>query len=194
MSQPSPYTPSHLFLGDEALNPNFPGSQLDVEFNNIATTLAEILANLAVIQRDDGALANGSVDTPQLSAALQASFAIGNITTPNASDLAWIAPVRVATTGANITLTGLQAIDSITVAAGDRVLVKDQTNQTQNGVYIAGPAAWARAPDASMNSQMVQGRSVLVAQGAVNAFTRWTLSTNNPIAIGTSNITWRFEP
>lgn len=192
MAQPQSYTPSHSFVADEATNPNFPGAPLDVEFANIKTTLQQILANLAVIQRDDGALANGAVGIDQLDATLKSAFA-GSLVVPNASDLAWIAPVRVATT-ANITLVGLQAIDGVTVAGGDRVLVKNQSDPTQNGIYIVSTGAWTRAPDANTNSQLVQGRSVLVAQGAANLFTRWTLSTANPIAIGLSAITWRFMP
>jgi hypothetical protein len=71
VSQPPPYTPSHAFLADAATLGNFPGQALDVEFNNIAAVTGDIEANLALIQRDDGALANGSVTYDQLSPALQ---------------------------------------------------------------------------------------------------------------------------
>jgi hypothetical protein len=58
--------------------------------------------------------------------------------------------VTVATTG-NITLSGAQTIDGVTLVAGDRVLVKDQSaaNQAQNGIYVAASASWSRAGDAN---------------------------------------------
>lgn len=71
MSQPAPYTPTHAFLSDEAQASWFPGQQLDVEFNNVKTSVGQIETNLALIQRDDGALANGSVTFNSLSTTLQ---------------------------------------------------------------------------------------------------------------------------
>jgi hypothetical protein len=71
MSQPAPYSPSHSFLGDEAYASWFPGSELDVELNNVKTTTDQVRANLKLIQRDDGALANGSVTFNSLSPTLQ---------------------------------------------------------------------------------------------------------------------------
>lgn len=71
MAQPPPYKPVHSFVGDSATVPNFPGQALDVEFNNIAAVTGDIEANLKLIQRDDGAIANASVDFDQLSPALQ---------------------------------------------------------------------------------------------------------------------------
>lgn len=61
MVQPTAYSPVHEFLADEAISPAFPGSELDIEFNALNTTIDEILTNLALIQRDDGALANNVV-------------------------------------------------------------------------------------------------------------------------------------
>ncbi|MEY9506913.1 hypothetical protein ABIE87_006471 [Bradyrhizobium diazoefficiens] len=71
MSQPPPYTPAHSFVSDSSTLANFPGQALDVEFNDIKTTTDAIRANLALIQRDDGALANNSITYDQLSVALQ---------------------------------------------------------------------------------------------------------------------------
>ena len=55
-------------------------------------------------------------------------------------------PCRVATT-ANITLAGLQTLDTVTVVADDRVLVKDQTDASENGIYLASADAWQRTAD-----------------------------------------------
>ena len=67
--------------------------------------------------------------------------------------------VRVATT-ANISLSGTQTIDGIAVGAGDRVLVKDQSTASQNGIYVVNASTWTRALDANTSSKIA---SALVA-------------------------------
>jgi hypothetical protein len=71
VSQPKPYTPAHAFVSDSATLANFPGQALDVEFAAIENVIGDIEGNLALLQRDDGALANGSVTYDSLSASLQ---------------------------------------------------------------------------------------------------------------------------
>ena len=73
MSQAKSYSPSHSFVADSATLANFPGQSLDIEFNNVKTTTDALGANLALIQRDDGQLANGAVTYDSLSTALQAN-------------------------------------------------------------------------------------------------------------------------
>jgi hypothetical protein len=99
------------------------------------------------------------------------------------------APCLVATTGANITLSGVQAIDGVTVGNNsERVLVKDQTVQNQNGIYIAGTGHWVLAADWTSNNNVVYGTMVLVAGGAVNAGLLFVqICTDNPVVIGTSS-------
>jgi phage-related tail fiber protein len=107
--------------------------------------------------------------------------------------LAWKAPVRAATT-ANIVLSGEQIIDGIAVAGGDRVLVKDQGAAAGNGIYIASPGNWERAPDADGARDLVTGTSVLVNSGAVNALSLFTLTTTGAIAVGTTAQSWAAQP
>ncbi len=101
--------------------------------------------------------------------------------------LGWTAPCRAATT-ANITIaTALNAadvLDGVTLAAGDRVLVKDQTTGSQNGIYVVS-AAPARAGDYSTSGAIV-GSVVLVSEGTTNADTAWQCTTNAPITVGTT--------
>ena len=68
--------------------------------------------------------------------------------------ISWKQPVVAATT-ANITLSGVQTIDTVSVVAGDRVLVKDQTAQADNGIYVAAVGAWSRSPDADTYDEMI---------------------------------------
>lgn len=79
MSQPAPYTPVTSFVTYQAQQSWFPGPNIDVELNNLKTTTDQIRANLALIQRDDGKLANCSVDTAQLSDSLK--LRLGDTTT-----------------------------------------------------------------------------------------------------------------
>jgi hypothetical protein len=110
-------------------------------------------------------------------------------TNPN-PDLAWKAPVRAATTGSNITLSGLQTVDGVALAAGDRVLVKDQTDQTTNGLYNVETGPWTRTIDAQNNSQWARGVQVAVTDGTANSGTNWECTATSPITLGTTLITW----
>jgi hypothetical protein len=107
------------------------------------------------------------------------------------SEFAIKAPVRVATT-ANISLAGFQTIDGVTLADGDpnlRVLVKDQTDQTQNGVYDVSSGNWTRSKDFDGNSDFVHGTRVSVTYGDVGQG-QWIVATADPIVIGTSLISF----
>jgi phage-related tail fiber protein len=104
--------------------------------------------------------------------------------------LAIKAPCLVATTGASINLTGVQTIDGVMVGNNsERVLVKDQTNQTQNGIYIAQTGNWLLAADFTSNNNVALGTMVLIASGAVNGMHLYVQTcTDNPITVGTSLI------
>jgi len=71
--------------------------------------------------------------------------------------------VRLATSG-NVTLSGLQTIDGVVGAAGDRILVRAQTTSSQNGIYLMASGAWTRATDANTWSSFV-GMIITVAEG-----------------------------
>ncbi|UZE02161.1 phage tail-collar fiber domain-containing protein [Pseudomonas mediterranea] len=98
--------------------------------------------------------------------------------------------VRAATT-ANIALTGLQTIDGVSLLAGDRVLVKNQTASKDNGIYIVGVAAWQRAPDADSSAEVTSALLLSVEQGATLADTRWQLITDGTIILGTTPLTFQ---
>jgi len=96
-------------------------------------------------------------------------------------------PVRVATT-ANITLSAPQTIDGVALVAGDRVLVKDQTTASANGIYVVAAAAWARSTDADASAEVIAGLTVFVTEGTVNVDRQMSLTTNNPITLGTTSL------
>jgi hypothetical protein len=97
--------------------------------------------------------------------------------------------VKVATT-ANITLSGVQTIDGVSVTTGNRVLVKDQTTALQNGIYVVAVGSWTRASDADTSAKVTPGLFTFVEEGTANADTGWVLSTNAAITLGTTALTF----
>lgn len=95
--------------------------------------------------------------------------------------------VRVATT-ANITLSGTQTIDGVSLIAGDRVLVKDQSSASANGIYVVAAGAWSRSADADSAAELL-GASVISTEGSTNADKVW-LSTADSIVVGTTALPW----
>lgn len=95
-------------------------------------------------------------------------------------------PVKAATT-ANITLSAEQTIDGISCVDGDRVLVKDQTDGSENGIYAVDSSTWNREPDWDGTHDVVKGTYVYVSQGSTNN-NFWQVSTADPITIGTTSV------
>lgn len=117
---------------------------------------------------------------------------IGGLTT----SVAVKAPVRVATTGL-ITLSGIQTVDGVLLQSGnggdilpDRVLVKDQTDTTENGIYSVQASAWIRTGDFNGAFDAVQGTIVLINGGDTYAGGSFKVSSADPIVFGTSAITF----
>lgn len=94
--------------------------------------------------------------------------------------------VLVATT-ANIVLSGIQTVDGVLLPVDSRVLVKDQTQAKDNGIYVV-PAggAWKRAQDADASVEVTPGLFVSVEKGTANGDSVWQLVTDAPIVLGTT--------
>lgn len=93
--------------------------------------------------------------------------------------------VKAATT-ANITLSGEQTIDGVALVNGDRVLVKNQTTASANGIYTVASGAWARATDFNTSTKVTPGAFTFVEQGSANADSGWVLTTDGAITLGTT--------
>lgn len=100
------------------------------------------------------------------------------------------ASVRVATT-ANIALNGLLTVDGVVLAAGNRVLVKNQNTGSQNGIYVVAAGAWARSADADENAEVTANLTVAVESGTTQADTVWQLITDAPIVVGTTALVFQ---
>ena len=106
--------------------------------------------------------------------------------------------VRLAST-ANVSLTdgssGLEAgdaIDGVTLVAGDRVLLKNQTDASKNGIYVAVASGGnpARSTDANTSSEVTAGMFVFVTEGTTNADNGFVLTTNDTITLDTTDLTY----
>jgi hypothetical protein len=95
----------------------------------------------------------------------------------------------VASTANIATLSGLLTIDGVTVVAGDRVLVKNQTTQANNGIYVASATAWARSSDMDVWAEFPSAYT-FIEQGATQADTGWVCTVNQGGTLGSTAVTW----
>jgi phage-related tail fiber protein len=97
--------------------------------------------------------------------------------------------VRAATTANIATLSGLLTIDGVTLVGGDRVLVKNQTTASENGIYLAASGSWTRAIDMDTWAE-VPNAYVFVEQGTVNADMGFVCTSDQGGTLNTTDITW----
>jgi hypothetical protein len=95
----------------------------------------------------------------------------------------------VAATTANITLSGAQTIDGISIVAGDRVLVKDQSTASQNGIYLCASGSWTRTTDADTYAELVAAFT-FVEKGTTNADSGFICTIDAGGTLGSTSITW----
>ena len=100
--------------------------------------------------------------------------------------------VRVASTG-NLTISGPgSAIDGISLSSGDRVLLKNQSTGSQNGIYVfnGSGSAMTRATDADSDVEVTAGMFVFVEEGTANADNGYVLTTDGTITVGSTALTF----
>ncbi len=104
---------------------------------------------------------------------------------------AWKHACRVVATS-NITLSGLQTIDGVSVASGERVLVTGQSTAAQNGPYNAFSTAWVRCDDADQSNDFQLGMTVAILSGTTYGGTTWRLTspTTGDISVGATSLTF----
>jgi hypothetical protein len=160
--------------------------------NTVASGLTSDISNVA----SDFAAADNALET-SLTTAFQAADNV--VLSTLRSEIAAAAQgidvknsVRVATT-ANIDLSNAtQTIDGVVVDDGDRVLVKNQSTASENGIYVyteGAPNTLVRADDAT-DGNLSAGSFTFVEEGSVNADSGFVISTDGDITVGTTGITW----
>lgn len=102
--------------------------------------------------------------------------------------------VRVATTAAGTLASSFEngdTVDGVTLATGDRILIKDQASGSENGIYVCNASgAPTRATDADSNTEVTGGMFVFVEEGTTNADSGWVLTNNGAITLGTTALTF----
>ena len=136
------------------------------------------------VAHNDGFTFNGTNLSLPASPTLPLHAATKQYVDSVASGLSVKPSVALATTQ-DMMLKGLLEVDGVVVKAGDRVLVKDQVDASKNGIYIVATGSWYRAPDVLAN-----GAFVFVKKGNVNSNSGWTISSDGPIVVGTSSISF----
>lgn len=97
--------------------------------------------------------------------------------------------VKAGTTANLAALSGLLTIDGVTLLAGDRVLVKNQTTVSENGIYVAAVGTWSRATDMDSWAE-VPNAYVFVEQGTTNADMGYVCTSDTGGTLGTTDIVW----
>ncbi len=135
---------------------------------------------------DDASLSAASSNAVPSQASVKAY--VDNLTT----GLSWKASVVAATTAAGTLASSFangQTIDGVTLATGDRILVKNQATASENGIYVvAASGAPSRSTDANSDAEMLQA-AAFVRKGTTNADTSW-VCTNDSITLGSTSLTF----
>jgi hypothetical protein len=183
-------------------NITIPVTALDVGHANVTGTLAVARGGTGVTT----STGTGSVvlsDSPALAGTPTAPTATAGTNTTQIATTAFVTTavdnarvgldvkesVKAATT-APITLSNTQTIDGVALAVGDRVLVKDQSTGSQNGIYLVASGSWTRTTDANTSAKVNPGLFVFVEQGTANADSGWVLTTDAPITLDTTALTF----
>src|SRR5215471_2048716 len=110
-----------------------------------------------------------------------------------AQGLSWKSAVRVATTVAGTLASSFangQVVDGITLATGDRLLIKNQATGGENGIYtVNASGAPTRATDNDVSAEFTSA-ACFVQSGTTNADTAWVNTTDQPITVGTTATVW----
>lgn len=148
---------------------------------NSSIVSGEVIGDNLILEQNDGTpIDAGNVRGPQGNQGIQ------GIQGNPGLDAAF--RVLAASTG-NLTLSGTQTIDGVACVAGDRVLAKDQTTASQNGIYVVAAGAWTRATDADVAAE-VGAATVNVQAGTVNGGTRWVTTLKSTDTVGTTAMSW----
>lgn len=174
---------------------NSTSNTLKIRLNGVSITLGRLdqittptasvnLNNQKLVSVADGVSASDAATVGQLTA-LQ-------------TGMTWKSAVRAATSTAGTLASSFangSVIDGVTLATGDRILIKNQASGSENGIYVvAASGAPTRATDADASGEVPPGMVVPVAEGTANADTLWILTTNAPITLGTTALAFSKIP
>lgn len=155
------------------------------DFSKLSDATSDATANKIVL-RDANAQAKFGTPTDDAHAATKGyvDSARSGLDVKQSVRAATTAPINIATD-----LENGDTIDGVTLATGNRVLVKDQSTASENGIYVVvASGAASRASDADSNDEVTAGMFTFVEEGTANADTGWVLTTNQPITLGSTGL------
>jgi hypothetical protein len=173
---------------------------VDADINSVAAIAQSKIANLTTDLAAKLALAGGTM-SGAIAMGTNKITGLGDPTSAQdaatkayvdsaAQGIDWKASVRAATT-ANVTLASAlengDVLDGVTLATGNRVLVKDQSTGSQNGIYVvASSGAPTRSTDCDISAELTSNFAVFVEEGTVNADQGYVLTNDGAITVGTT--------
>jgi hypothetical protein len=156
-------------------------SNIDAEASSRAVSDTAINGEITNLYATKAQLAGNSAQTFAVAAPTQASHAATKAYVDGvALGLDIKGSCRVASVGP-LTLSGLQIIDDVQLGVGDRVLIKNQADPKDNGIYVASEVAWTYADDCNNNpsAEVTAGVFTFVEEGATNAAAGFVIATPN---------------
>jgi hypothetical protein len=170
------------------------GTTLRAEFTNAitgATSFANALQILnTAVSADYATAADITALRAELSNDGEIPFAVSNAMQKLLAQTTGVPKVSVkAATTVDIVLAGAQTIDGQSVVVGDRVLVKNQGNAANNGIYVVASGSWTRAADADTWLEL-PATFVMVSKGTTLAGTAWVCTSSVNGTLGTTPVTW----
>lgn len=167
------------WVNDEDVFIGFDGSAW-----NLLATPSGVYVPLTYLDTDAALTANSD-------AKIASQKAVKSYVDAKVAGLSWKQAVRVATTAAGTLASSFEngdSVDGVTLATGDRILIKNQAAPAENGIYVvAASGAPARASDADAGAELVNA-TVYVSEGTTNADTQWTCTTNAAITVGSTSL------
>lgn len=156
-------------------------------WNSGATAIVAGPTSSAISGAEGNATAAAASETA--AAVSEAAAAASAVTAQAAADgIRWKDRALAATT-ADITLSGAQTVDGISLVAGDRCLVKDQSSTLENGMYVVAAGAWTRSTDMDTWDE-VPSSAFAVEQGTANADTAHICTSDRGGTLETTAITF----
>lgn len=156
------------------------------DYAKLAAATNEATAGTLVLRDGDGRFRAASPsDANDVANKAYVDAARSGLDVKDSVRAATTAPITVASTSSG------SVVDGVTLATGDRLLVKNQSTGSENGIYVVqATGALVRATDFDSTAEVTPGAFTFVEEGTTNADSGWVVTTDGTITVGTTAISW----
>lgn len=151
---------------------------LTITHNTTAASPGSDYFLLAVYDTDGAGVLPATID----------SYPEGKFVRWNSPNAAWKQPVQAASTANVASLSGTTTIDGVALRPFQRVLLKDQSTASQNGVWVVKESTWDRPADFDSSADLIEGSVFYIQGGTVNGNKSFVLTTAMPMVLGTTSL------